>query len=91
MAGEKERMKEILKEVRGKDYGEMRKTIVMTKEGEVSVYSVEVDIGGEGRTLTLEVGKRYMALMLADRNGNVLEYAKQEGGHIDYEEPERHG
>jgi hypothetical protein len=90
MAGEKERMKELMREIKGKNYGEMRKTIVMTKEGEVSVYSVEVDVGGEGRTLTLEVGKKYMALMLADSSGNIIEYAKQDGSHIDYEEPEKY-
>jgi hypothetical protein len=88
MAEEKhERMKEMMNEIEKKKFGEMKKTIVRTKEGDVSVYSVEVDIGGEGRTLTLEVGKNSMALMLADRDGNIIEYAKQAGNHIDYEEP----
>lgn len=89
MANEIKHLKETAQELKEEKFSEMRKTIVRTKDGDVSVYSVEVDVGGKGRTLTFEIGKKYTALMLTDRDGNIIEYAKQEGGHIDYEEPEK--
>jgi hypothetical protein len=47
------------------------------------IYSIEVDMNGSRRRITMEVGKDFSTLTLSDCEGNVLEHIMQKGNSIE--------
>ncbi|GEM_PF-4446016 len=47
------------------------------------IYSIEVEMNGKTRRVTMEVGKDFSTLTLTDCNGNVLEHVMQKGNSIE--------
>ena len=47
------------------------------------IYSIEVELNGNKRRVTMEVGKDFSTLTLTDCDGNVLEHVMQKGNSIE--------